>query len=88
MNNKGQASTASHVLLWVFVIAIGAWLAWSATHAVTNNDKFAPGATVSDNHSQRWPLTFDFNFSCVRQGLEDKWGGKFNVVATNSEVHH
>ena len=86
MNEKGQISTVSHVLLWIVIIGIGVWLIYSATHTNTENNKYAPGATVSDNHSSRWPLTFDFNFSCVSQGLTDKWG-KSNVP-TNSQINH
>lgn len=79
-----KGSLASHILLWVVVGTIGIWLVWSATHSTTENNKFAPGATVSDNHSNRWPLSWDFNFSCVRQGLEDEWGGKKNGGKTPS----
>ena len=84
-NFKGQISTGSlisHIILWVVISGIGIWLVYSATHTNTENNKYAPGATVSDNHSSRWPLTMDFNFSCVNQGLQDKWGGKKIVNST------
>lgn len=70
---------ASHIGLWILVLMIGGWLVWQATHTTTENNKYASGATVNDNHSARWPLTLDFNFSCVNQGLQDKWGSKVNV---------
>jgi hypothetical protein len=77
LSSKGQISTASmvsHILLWIVVIGVGVWLVYAATHSNTQNQRIAPGATVNDNHSTRWPLTLDFNFSCVNQGLQDKWG--------------
>ena len=89
MNKKGQTtapSLVSHIFLWIIILGIGAWLVYSATHSNTENNKYAPGATINDNHSTRWPLTIDFNFSCSRQGLEDKWG-KANV-STNTQVNH
>lgn len=62
----------SHIGLWLCVLGIGGWLVWSATHTTTENNKYASGATINDNHSTRWPFTIDLNFSCVKQGLEPK----------------
>lgn len=84
-NSKGQVTTSSvvsHILLWLVVAGIGAWLVYAATHTNTENNRYAPGANVSDNHSTRWPFTIDLNFSCSRQGLMDK-GVKTNAI-TNS----
>lgn len=75
MENNG-ARLASHIGLWILGLGIVVWLVYSATHTQTEFNRYAPGATVSDNHSARWPLTLDFNFSCVNQGLQDKWGQK------------
>lgn len=66
---NSNARLVSHILLWVIVVVIGAWLVWSATHSSTQNNKYASGSSSSDNHSTRWPLTFDFNFSCVPREL-------------------
>jgi len=80
-NKISHGSLASHILLWVVVVIIAIWLIYSATHTTTENNRYAPGATVSDNHSNRWPFTFDFNFSCVRQGLSDQWGKPSKATA-------
>lgn len=63
---NSPARLTSHILLWIIVAGIGIWLIYSATHTNTENNRFAPGSNSSDNHSTRWPLTFDFNMSCVR----------------------
>lgn len=66
--NKG--SLVSHIILWVIIIGIGFYLIYSATHTQTENNKYAPGATINDNHSTRWPFTIDLNFGCSRVGLD------------------
>lgn len=65
MENEGMRK-ASHIGLWILVLAIGGWLLYSATHSSTENNRYAPGSTSNDNHSVRWPLTIDLNFGCVR----------------------
>lgn len=79
---EGKPNILSHVGLWLVALSIVVWLVYSATHTSTENNRYAPGATVNDNHSSRWPLTFDFNFSCVSQGLSDKWGKGQNYHST------
>jgi hypothetical protein len=90
MDNKGQVSTVSHVLLWVVVAVIGVWLVWSATHSNNEKNNYQPGSSSSDNHSNRWPLTFDFNFSCVPQRILQEQGDKGgnHGVITNGQISH
>lgn len=68
--NMEQIRTASHIGLWIAMALVAVWLIYSATHTNTENNKFAPGSTATDNHSTRWPFTIDLNFSCSRVGLD------------------
>lgn len=51
-------NTASHVLLWVILLAIGGWLIYSATHSSTENNRYAPGSASYDVKITDWPLSF------------------------------
>ncbi len=93
MDNRGQgdARLISHILLWIALVIVVAWLIWSATHGSTQNNRFAPGATVNDNHSTRWPFTLDLNFSCVPKEImnqrtkEERDAAKGTELRGNSE---
>ena len=77
----------SHILLWIVIIGIGVYLIFRATHSTTENNKYAPNSNPTDITHNGIRLADDislFNFSCSRQGLQDK-GGK--NVTTNAQTN-
>ena len=75
MDTPSPIRTASHIGLWIVVIGIGIWLVYSATHTSTENNKYAPNSNPTDitHNGFRLVDSIDlFNFSCARQGLQDK----------------
>ena len=75
MNNKGQVvNTASHILLWLVIIAIGVWLIWSATHTNTNKTVNLAGSAPQETTINKGFMSdlIEINLSCVPKGLVNK----------------
>lgn len=63
----------SHIGLWIFVVIIGGYLIYSATHTSTENNKYAPNSNPTDIKHEGFRLVDEvklFNFSCAREGLD------------------
>lgn len=52
MSENSKFNIASHIVQWVFIIGIGGWLIYAATHTKTNikNQDFATGSTQTNNY--------------------------------------
>ena len=89
LNNKGQASIASHILLWIIAIGIIIWLVWSATHTNTTRTVNLAGSTPTETTVNKGFLSdlFEINFSCIPRGLINKtYNNGVNSAITSNKA--